>query len=486
MLGFVYFFAFLSAATQIVPLVGDNGLLPADNYLEAVESSLGTAWNGFLRLPSIFWINHSDAWLLFFAWLGVILSVIVLFGFANVPILTLLWFMYMSYNHIGQLFYGYGWEIQLLETGFLAIFLVPLLDPRPFPSRPPPAPVIWLLRWLAFRINIGSGLIKIRGDTCWRELTCLFYHYETQPIPLPLSPWFHFLPKWFHKVGVWFTHFIQLVVPWFVFWPRIARHIAGSLLIGLQVIFILSGNLSFLNWLTILPAIGCFDDSLLRKILPKRLVKKAEHAEKHCKPYKYQQAVAWSLIVLVAFLSIPVITNLFFSERQAMNTSFTRLHLVNTYGAFGSVGKVRNELVLEGTTDSIITEETEWKAYEFRAKPTDVSRPHVIIAPYQPRVDWQIWFAAFSTPQREPWLIHMVWKLLHNDPGTISLIANNPFPDQPPKYIRIEFYRYTFVEPWKNEGVYWEREYLGTWIEPLSIDTPGLKDFIQSNRWQTY
>ncbi len=137
-----------------------------------------------------------------------------------------------------------------METGFLGIFLCPLLDGRPFPRRPPPTPVIWLFRWLAFRIMFGAGLIKIRGDTCWGDLTCLYYHYETQPIPNPLSWWLHFRPHWFHKFGALWNHFIELIVPWFAFWPRAARHIAGVLLVSFQIVLILSGNLSFLNWLT--------------------------------------------------------------------------------------------------------------------------------------------------------------------------------------------------------------------------------------------
>jgi len=218
LLGAVYFLAFLSLANQIIPLIGESGLLPAQNFLEAFGLQFETRLDAFIELPTLFWIHISDGLLFILALIGVVLSFVMLIGFANAPLLFLVWFLYLSFVHIGQIWYGYGWEIQLLETGFLAVFMVPLIDPRPFPRMPPPAPVVWLLRWLTFRIYFGAGLIKIRGDECWRDLTCLYYHYETQPLPNPLSPWFHYLPKWFHKLGVVWNHFIELIVPFFCLW----------------------------------------------------------------------------------------------------------------------------------------------------------------------------------------------------------------------------------------------------------------------------
>src|SRR5882762_8322292 len=254
LLGAIYAVAFLAAINQIIPLVGANGLLPAGIFLKRVGEALGSTGAGFVRLPSLFWFAHSDTVLLAAAWIGFALSCVVVAGFANAPLLGVLWLLYMSFANVGQDWYGYGWEIQLLETGFLAIFLCPLLDMRPFPRRPPPMPVIGLFRWLIFRIMLGSGLIKIRGDDVWRNGTALYYHFETQPLPGPLSRWFHFLPHVVLKTGVWFNHLAELVAPWFVFWPRAARHIAGCVIVMLQIILVLSGNLSFLNWLTILPA----------------------------------------------------------------------------------------------------------------------------------------------------------------------------------------------------------------------------------------
>lgn len=476
-LGFVYFFAFLSLATQVIPLLGENGLLPAKNFLATFkfESKL----EAFMTLPTIFWFYLSDNLMLVLAWLGVILSFAVLIGFADSIMMLLLWLIYMSFVHVGQIFYSYGWEIQLLETGFMAVFLCPFLDPRPFAK--PPKIIIWLFRWLAFRIYLGAGLIKLRADECWRNLTCLYYHYETQPIPNPLSPYLHFMPKWFHNFGVLWNHFIELIVPWFVFYPRIARYIAGILLISFQLILILSGNLSFLNWITIVPAIACFDDKFFRRILPKWLLIKAEKTE--IDVGRYYNLASFVLLIVVIGLSIPVVQNLM-SSRQYMNTSFNRWDFVNTYGAFGSVGKERYELAVQGTQDKVITQKTEWKEYEFKAKPTGIYRPLPIIAPYQPRVDWQIWFAAMQRPEHNPWLVHMLWKFLHNDENVLSLIEYNPFPDKPPMYIKVSFYRYQFAQPGNKEGKIWERAYIGEWLPPISAQTPGFKDYVKANGWE--
>src|SRR6201994_817681 len=226
LLGAVYAIAFLAAINQLLPLIGSHGLTPADTFIRRISDAIG-ATSGFIRLPSLFWINHSDTPLLTTAWIGFALSLLVTAGFANAIIMAICWFLYMSIVNVGQEWYGYGWEIQLLETGFLAIFLCPLLEMRPFPKSPPPIHIIILFQWLICRIMLGAGLIKLRGDEIWRNATALYYHFETQPLPGPLSRWFHFLPHPVLKFGVWYNWLAELVAPWFVFWPRLARLIAG-------------------------------------------------------------------------------------------------------------------------------------------------------------------------------------------------------------------------------------------------------------------
>nr|ACS83700.1 lipase maturation factor 1 [uncultured bacterium AOCefta2] len=480
--GLVYFVAFCAAGRQFTALAGEHGLTPSGLFVDRVLEQLGTRGAAFMRVPSLFWINSSDGFMTTLAWIGAALSFVVMMGFANAIMMLVLWALYMSFVNFGQTWYAYGWEMQLLETGMLAAFLCPLIDPRPFPRLAPPTPIIWLFRWLIFRIMLGAGLIKIRGDECWRNCTCLYYHYETQPIPNPISWWLHFRPKWFHFGGACFNHFVELVVPWFGFWPWITRRVAGALMLSFQIILILSGNLSFLNWLTIVPILACFDDGMLRCALPKFLVVRAERAAAEAKKSKWQMPLVWAFFVVVGVLSINPVLNLLSAE-QAMNTSFDRLNLVNTYGAFGSVGRVRHEIVFEGTAEAEITSSTKWVEYDFRAKPGDVDRRPVVVAPYQPRLDWAIWFAAMSIPERYPWSLHLVWKLLHNDEGALSLLAGNPFPESPPHYIRAVYYKYEFAPPGDPSGNWWRRTRVGMWLPALSVEDKEFKRFLETYGW---
>ena len=482
LLGVIYAVAFLVVINEIVPLIGSDGLLPAGIFLKHVGDALGSTGAGFMRLPSLFWFVHSDTALLAAAWIGFVLSCVVVAGYANAPLLTVLWFLYMSFVHIGQDWYGYGWEIQLIETGFLSIFLCPLLDMRPFPKHAPPFPVISLFRWLIFRIMLGSGLIKIRGDEIWRNGTALYYHFETQPIPGPLSRWFHFLPRAVLKTGVWFNFLAELVAPWFVFWPRLARHIAGSVIVLFQLILILSGNLSFLNWLTILPALACFDDGFWSRLLPRALVSKAEAAARDAVPSRPMLITAWIVTAIIALLSIRPVANML-SPGQIMNTSFDPLELVNTYGAFGTVGQERLNVVFEGTMDENPGDSANWKPYIYKGLPVALDKRPPQIAPYQLHLDWQMWFAAMASPDEYPWTFNLAWKLLHNDPNAVRLFAGNPFPGKPPRYIRAVLYRYTFAKPGNPKGLWWNRDRVSTWLPAMSAKDPRLIDFLKSEGW---
>ena len=481
LLGVVYAVAFLVAANQILPLIGSDGLLPVGNLLDHVSRALGGSLGGFMRLPSIFWINHSDSALVVTAWIGFALSCVVICGYANALLLALLWILYMSFVHVGQDWYGYGWEMQLLETGFLAIFLCPLLDARPFPRRPPPLVIIWLFRALIFRIMFGAGMIKIRGDESWRDLTALYYHFETQPIPNGLSRWFHFLPRGALRGGTFFNHVAELAAPWFVFWPSVARNVAGIVIIIFQVTIILGGNLSFLNWLTIVPALACFDDRAWAKVLPRRLTRRAEVAMAAAQLSRPMFGTTWAVAGLVTLLSIQPLLNIF-SARQIMNTSFDPLDLVNTYGAFGAVGKERYNVVFEGTEAEFPNDSTDWKPYPYRGLPVALDEQSPQIAPYQLRLDWQMWFAAMGGPNDYPWTLNLIWKLLHNDAGAVGLFRSNPFPQKPPLYIRAVWYRYQFVRP-NSQGQWWKRERLGLWLPPLSADNKEFIDVLRRAEW---
>jgi hypothetical protein len=329
---------------------------------------------------------------------------------------------------------------------------------------------------------LGSGLIKIRGDEAWRNGTILYHFFDTQPLPGPLSRWFHFLPHSFLRAGVWFNWLAELVAPWFVFWGRWGRHIAGSVIVLFQLSIIVSGNLSFLNWLTIVPALACFDDSFWARILPQYLVRRAETAANKAEEPGGMLTTAWVVATVVALLSIQPVINML-SPRQIMNTSFDPLDLVNTYGAFGSVGEERLNVIFEGTLDDTTGNKARWQPYIYKGLPVLPDKQPPQIAPYQLRLDWQMWFAAMSTADQYPWTYNLAWKLLHNDAGAVSLFAHNPFAERPPRYIRAVLYKYHFAKPGTGHHIWWEREKVGEWMPVLSAKDPQLIAFLRYEGW---
>jgi hypothetical protein len=249
-----------------------------------------------------------------------------------------------------------------------------------------------------------------------------------------------------------------------------------------QVTIILSGNLSFLNWLTILPALACFDDGFWSRILPGAIVRKAEAAEARSEVSRPMHITAWVVTALIALLSIQPVTNML-SPGQIMNTSFDPLDLVNTYGAFGTVGRERLNVVFEGTTDENPGDSANWKPYIYKGLPVVLEKRSPQVAPYQLRLDWQMWFASMSSPEEYPWTLHLIWKLLHNDPGAIGLFAGNPFPGKPPRYIRAVLYRYKFAKPGNPQNFWWNRERVDLWLPAMSVDEPRLKSFLKDSGW---
>jgi hypothetical protein len=479
LLGLVYLFAFLGHARQDLALLGADGLTPAADFL-AWRAQEG---DGFWQRPTLFWFDSSDGAIVGAAWLGVVLALAVTAGFANAPALGVLWILQLSFVHVGQVWTGYGWELQLAETGFLAMFLAPPLAAGPRPAHPPALAVIMLHRWLVFRIMLGAGLIKLRGDPCWRELTCLDWHFETQPVPGPLSAYFHALPGWMHAAGVLFNHLAELCAPWLLFGGRRLRRAGAAIMIAFQLVLIASGNLAFLNWLTLVPMLMCVDDGVWRRVLPRRLVGWLDAPPGGRRPEapRGQRVAAGALAAVVAFLSIDPVANLA-SRRQVMNTSYEPLALVNTYGAFGSVGRRRMELVIEGTADARPHDGATWREYQLACKPGDPRRRPCVLGPYHHRLDWQIWFAAMGWYDEEPWVLHLVWKLLRGDARTLALLGENPFPDAPPRWIRIGIYRYRFAGV--GDGAWWTRERLGDWLPPVSLDEEWLQARMDYYGWR--
>jgi hypothetical protein len=449
----IYLIAFLVAARQFAPLLGERGLLPVPEFVRAVP---------FRSSPSLFHFQYSDRLFAAVAWGGVVLGAAALLGLPDawpIPLTMLLWAAlwaaYLSIVNVGQTFYSFGWETLLLETGFLAIFLGPAWTA-------PPLTLIWLLRWLLFRVEFGAGMIKIRGDRCWRDLTCLYYHHETQPMPNPLSWYFHHLPKTLHRAEVLGNHFAQLVVPFFLFFPQPIATIAGLVILSTQSWLLLSGNFSWLNVLTMTLAIASLDDAALGRVLtlePHWIATDSWHA--------------WLVVgvtIVVLLLSYRPARNLL-SRHQLMNTSFDPLHLVNTYGAFGSITKERYEIAIEGTGEPVLTPSTTWLEYEFKAKPGDVRRRPPQYAPYHLRLDWLMWFAAMSSPMYHPWFVPLVVKLLEADPATLRLLRTDPFAGARPRFIRATLYLYRFTTPRerRESRAWWVRSRVDEYLQPVSL-----------------
>jgi hypothetical protein len=466
-LALVYFIAFLVAINQFRPLLGEHGLLPASIFVKQVP---------FRESPSLFYLFPNDRAFAGAAWLGLALATLALAGFAEQYSLWLsmltwaaLWAIYLSFVNVGQTFYGFGWESMLVEAGFLAIFLGST-------HTAPRAIVLWLVRWMEFRVMFGAGLIKLRGDPCWRGLTCLDYHYETQPMPNPLSWYFHWMPQWVHHGGVLFNHFVELAVPFGLFLPQPIATIAGVLIIVFQLLLMLSGNLSFLNLLTIVLAIPALDDRLLRALT-------------HLRAPAALPAPRWyvwatiALAVLVGILSVQPVVNMF-SSRQLMNFAYNPLQLVNTYGAFGSITRTRYEVVVEGTDDLLPSPAAKWREYEFKGDPR---RMPAQIAPYHLRLDWLMWFAAMSQYPAHSWFVNFAAKLLEGDPGVLSLLRGNPFPDRPPRYVRARLWEYHFTSPQERaqSGAWWKRQPVGGWFPEVSLDNPAFRRILEQEGWLT-
>ena len=487
LLALVYLVAFLALALQLDPLLGSHGLLPIATFLPRVHQHLGAA--AYWKLPTLLWLADSDRVMHVLCWTGVVLSAAALLGATNAILQLALWAIYLSFVHAGQIFYGYGWEIQLLETGMLAVFLCPVRSLKPLPGSRAPKLVVWLLRWLVFRVMVGAVLIKLRNDSCWRDLSCLDYHFETQPNPGPLAWWAHHAPHAVHVAGVVFNHLAEGLAPWFIFGFRRWRHAAGAVLVVFQATLIASGNLSFLNWLTIVPALACFDDSFWMHLVPRARRAAMLGRFEALRPGRWQGRVVGVYGVVVGLLSVGPVMNLFASD-QAMNTSFEPFDLVNTYGAFGTVDRRRYEIVLEGTRDATPDATAHWQEYELPCMPGDVRRRPCFITPYHDRLDWQMWFAGNDAARGEsiddePWLVHLVWQLLHGDPSPEKLLARNPFAGgPPPRWIRADVWRYWFSAT-RAGGKWWNRERVRPYLDPVAADDPGLAQYVRAYGWDT-
>ncbi|WP_150307577.1 lipase maturation factor family protein [Planctomonas psychrotolerans] len=457
----LYLLAFVSAITQFPVLLGERGLLPAARLLERTR---------FRTLPTLFHWRYSDRLLRGVAAGGALAAGALVLGLPQqgppwLPMVLFLgmWALYLSIVNVGQTFYGFGWESLLLEAGFVVAFLGSN-------EVAPPVLVLFFLRWLVFRLEFGAGMIKIRGGSEWRDLTALYYHHETQPLPNPVSWFAHNLPRWFHRFEVVGNHFAQLVVPFLLFAPQPLASAAALTVIATQLWLVITGNFAWLNWITIVLAFCAIDDRTLGALLPVGI--DPVRAEAGETPLVFAVVVI-AITVLLTVLSYRPLRNLV-ARRQLMNASFNPFHLVNAYGAFGTVTRERFEIVIEGTRDPDPDTSAEWLEYDFRGKPGDPARMPPQVAPYHLRLDWLMWFLALGARDTR-WFRVLLMRLLEGDAPTLRLLRSNPFPDAPPRWIRARVYRYRFTTPAERRrtGDWWVRTPQGVLVPPVSLPLTG-------------
>ncbi len=473
-LGVIYLIAFVSLWVQVDGLIGSDGISPINQFLPAVHEQLGD--HAYSLLPTLCWFNSSNAFLHFLCAGGVVSSLLLIAGLVPVVSLIALFVFYLSLTIAGQTFLSFQWDILLLETGFLAIFLAPW-QTWPKRGREPPVSraALFLLKLLLFKLMVMSGVVKLTsGDDSWgwlnhsfhwSALTALDYHYWSQPLPTVFGWWADKSPEWFKHFSVAFCLAVETVASFFIWAPRRPRLIAAGLIVFLQIAIAVTGNYCFFNLLTFALCLLLIDDAAIGR----------KYATVTDRRYNYSLPMYGAIAVII--ISVPINAWLIFAAFKpdaswprplaAVYGRVEAFRIVNGYGLFRVMTKDRAEIVIEGSADGI-----DWLPYEFKWKPGDVKRAPGWCAPHQPRLDWQMWFAVLGTPQQNPWFGGLVVRLLEGSRDVSRLLAHNPFPDQPPRYIRASFYRYRFttVEEHRQSGAWWTRQELGEYLPTVSLD----------------
>ncbi len=472
-LGLIYLMAFVSLGIQIIGLAGEHGIVPAETFLRHVEEHLGA--KRFWEFPTVFWLNASDTALMSVCWGGAVLSILLVCGVAPTLTAFLLWFFYLSLMLIGQVFLSFQWDALLVETGFLAIFFAGRnIKPMVISYSTPSFIGIWLMRILLFKLMFSSGMVKLlSGDKTWRDLTALTYHYMTQPLANPFSWYVYNMPLWFHRISCVLLFAVELVVPFFIFMGRTMRLIAFWANVFFQLLIISTGNYCFFNLLALALCLMLLDDERIKPFLPVALVKKAETLQDRRKEQKWEIPLAITLAGLIGLttltLVVPVLpkSEKIFNPAQWVVEKFSSFQSVNNYGLFAVMTTKRPEIIIEGSQDA-----RTWYAYEFRWKPGRLDRIPGQVAPHQPRLDWQMWFAALGSYRYNPWLINFMKQLLKGSRPVEDLLQGNPFRGYPPKYIRASLYDYTFTDPPTRvkTGNWWNRKYLRPYTPVLTLD----------------
>jgi predicted DCC family thiol-disulfide oxidoreductase YuxK len=455
--GLIYLSAFISFAVQAQGLIGSHGILPLAELVDAVASRYGP--ERFFLMPMVFWLDASDFAIQAVCWAGAGFSLLLVFNLLPRLSLFLLYALYLSLFYGGQTFMNFQWDTFLLETGFIALLLSFATTPG-----------VWLLRWLLFRFMFMSGVVKLlSGDPNWWNLSALSYHFLTQPLPTPLAWYGAQLPPSVLKFTTGGMFFIELVLPFLIFSPRRLRFVAAIGILLLQSSILITGNYNWFNLQTMLLCLPLFDDSAIQKVLPRSFVRtRSFHGEKKTPKRPVAIRVVSALALLIVFCSVVEMDTRFGGSppavAQAIERFFWPLHITSPYGLFAVMTTERDEIIIEGSYDGV-----EWREYEFRYKPGNVAREPRWNIPHQPRLDWQMWFAALEDPRRLVWFSRFLQRLLQNEPAVTALLEKNPFPDKPPVYVRALFYDYNYADSnEKAEGVWWKRKLLGPYF-PRSL-----------------
>ena len=450
LLGLVYFFAFGAFLFQIRGLIGRHGILPIADFFSKL--SIYYPNKHFLYVPSLFWLNHSDAMLMGVTAMGTVVSILLLFGIWPPLMLFLLYILYISIISAGQDFLGFGWEGFLLEVTVHAFLLSLTVIPNP---------AVWLsVNFLLFRFHFQAGAVKFQSkDPTWLNFTALSYHYQTQPIPNTIAWYVHKLPLWFHKLSAIIMFLIEMVIPIGIFFTDDIRFATFIAFFGLQLMIWGTGNFSFLNYLTLVLTSILISNKYLTWLL---------NAPAATPTPLYLDIFLYAAGSILLILQLLRFWHHFFPD-QTLGKLFTVLspyHLVNRYGIFAVMTTTRYEIVVEGSDDGI-----EWKEYTFKHKPSEITRRPKRIAPYQPRIDWQIWFLPFSNFRTEGWFQKFLAQVLMGNKTVLKLIRHNPFPDHPPKYVRSLVYIYEFSTPEekKKYGWWWHRKLIGQYSPSMML-----------------
>ncbi len=469
-MGLVYLVAFLSLSTQILGLVGAQGILPAHQFLDAVHQQLGS--RAYRLIPTLVWLDSGDGFLSFLCIGGVVLSVLFLIGLFQKPAAFLLWAFYFSLYAVGQDFLSFQWDILLLEAGFLTVILAPFgILPGRSPPRPPSRMLLWLPRLLLFRLMFQSGVVKLTsGDPSWSNLTALTFHFETQCIPTPVAWYAHLMPLWFQQFAVAVMFAVELVIPFLIFMPRRLRMLGAWFLIAFQLLIILTGNYAFFNYLTIVLCLALFDDASIRRVI-RRGQARVTSSERVNRPMVLR-CIRDSFAAVMVVFNVAHLAGLFIRPGQMPDTAAALIrwssmyNIVNSYGLFRVMTTSRPEIIVEGSNDG-----GHWFAYEFTYKPGDTLRAPPWVAPHQPRLDWQMWFAALGEARENRWFMNFMVRILQGSPDVVALLAQDPFHGMPPRYVRALVYDYRFTNAAERNktGAYWYRKYRGIYLPATSL-----------------